>query len=281
MVGHQDRGLLAVEHALHHRAQGDLGLAEAHVPAEKAVHRHGGLHVRLDLRDAPQLIVRLGIAEVFLKLALPLAVRGEGVARQALALGVELDEALCHVLGAGLGAAAGLGPLGAAHLAEAHGLFLARAGVLRHHVQLRRGDVERVAARVVELDIVLVEAVHLHAHDPGEFADAVVFVHHEIARGEVGIRLDARPVGGQLFARLRGPAARAHKLGVGQDGEAETRVLKARGHRAHGDAALSRRRELFERGVDERVHALVAEEVLERLGAPLVPGEDDDAVVLL
>ena len=100
----EDRGLLAVEHAFHHRAQGDLRLAEAHVAAEKAVHRHGGLHILLDLRHAAQLIVRLRVAEVLLKLPLPFAVRREGVAGQALPLGIEGDELFGHVLGRALGA---------------------------------------------------------------------------------------------------------------------------------------------------------------------------------
>ena len=278
--GHEDRGLPAVEHALHHGAQGYLGLAEAHIPAQQPVHGYGGLHIRLDFTDASQLIVRLGIAEVLLKLPLPLAVRGKGVARQALALGVELDEALGHVLGRGLGAAAGLGPLGPSHLAQAHGFFLTRAGILGYHVKLCSGDIEGVAPRIVELDVILVEAVHLHAHDAREFADAVVFVHHEIARREVGIGFDALPVGGQLFARLRGLAASPDKLGVGQDREADARVLVASGHRAHGDTALSVRRQTLEGRVDEGVDALVAEKLLQGFGAPLVPGKDHDPVIL-
>ena len=87
--GYQDRGLFAVQYALHHRAKRDLRLAEAHVAAEEPVHGNRGLHIRLDLRDASQLIVCLRVAEVFLKLPLPLAVGGKGVAGKPLALGVE------------------------------------------------------------------------------------------------------------------------------------------------------------------------------------------------
>ena len=57
--GHQDGRLLAVQHALHHRPQGHLRLAVAHVAAEQPVHGHGLFHVPLDLRDAPELVVRL------------------------------------------------------------------------------------------------------------------------------------------------------------------------------------------------------------------------------
>ena len=113
---HKYRRLLAVEHAFHHRAHCDLGLAEANVPAQQSVHRHGGLHVPLYLRRAAQLIVRLRVAEVLLELALPLAVRRKGVPRQALALGIKGDELFRHVLRGALCAAAGLHPIAAAHL---------------------------------------------------------------------------------------------------------------------------------------------------------------------
>ena len=50
--GNQNRHLLAVHDGLHHGAEGNLGLTEAHVAAEKTVHGDGGLHVVLDVRDA-------------------------------------------------------------------------------------------------------------------------------------------------------------------------------------------------------------------------------------
>ena len=55
---HQDRGgrqqghLLAAHHRLEGGAQGDLGLAVAHVPADQAVHGPRALHVPLHLLDA-------------------------------------------------------------------------------------------------------------------------------------------------------------------------------------------------------------------------------------
>ena len=49
--GYQDGGLLAVQDALHHRPQGHLRLAEAHIAAQQPVHGHGFLHIGLDLPD--------------------------------------------------------------------------------------------------------------------------------------------------------------------------------------------------------------------------------------
>ena len=88
--GHQDGGLLAVQDALHHGPEGHLRLAVAHVAAQQPVHGPGLLHVRLDLRDAPQLVVGLGVVKGLLKLPLPGGVRGEGEARPLLPLGVQL-----------------------------------------------------------------------------------------------------------------------------------------------------------------------------------------------
>ena len=67
----QNRDLLAIQHALHGRAQRDLRLAEADVAAEQPVHRCGGFHVALDFVDAAQLVVRLGVFEALLKFLLP------------------------------------------------------------------------------------------------------------------------------------------------------------------------------------------------------------------
>ena len=103
--GNQNRHLLAVHDGLHHGAEGNLGLTEAHVAAEKPIHRDGGLHVVLDVRDAAKLVVGLRVGEVILKFLLPGGVSGEGVAGLALPGGVELNQLPRHVLRgfAGLG----------------------------------------------------------------------------------------------------------------------------------------------------------------------------------
>ena len=113
---HEDGRLFSAEDALHDGAQGDLGLAVAHVAAEQAVHGHGLFHVRLYLLDAAELVVRLLKAEALLKLRLPGRVGREGVALLAAALGIELDEALGQLLGRGLGAGLCALPLRAAQL---------------------------------------------------------------------------------------------------------------------------------------------------------------------
>lgn len=64
------------------------------------------------------MIVGLRVVEGVLEFLLPRGVRGEGMTRLPLALGVELDEALRQILGGCLGPVGGLGPLRAAQLIE-------------------------------------------------------------------------------------------------------------------------------------------------------------------
>ena len=145
--GHQDGGLLPIQNALHHRPEGHLRLAVAHVPAEEPVHGRRALHIPFDLPDTPELVLRLLVVEGGLELLLPGGVRGEGKARLALPLGVEGDEPLGQVLGRRLGLALLPVPLGAPQLVQLDpwlaGLLvdLPAADVLADHVQLGGGDV--------------------------------------------------------------------------------------------------------------------------------------------
>ena len=70
----EQSALLGIRDALERRPQRDLGLAEADVAAEQAVHRDAALHVALDLVDAGDLVGRFLVLERRLKVALPLVV---------------------------------------------------------------------------------------------------------------------------------------------------------------------------------------------------------------
>ena len=232
---HEDGRLLAREHALHHRAQRDLGLAEAHVAAQQAVHRAVGLHIHLDLRDAAQLVLGLLIGEGVLKLALPRIVRGEGEALDLGALGVKLDQALGQFLGGRLGARLGARPVRTAQLVQPHALGLAAADVFGDQVERGRGHIQEIRARERDLDEIALRAVHGHALHAYKAADAVVLMHHEVARGQVGERLDAVAVG--LLGR--GLFAPREHLSLGDDDQPEVGILEARGQRAFENGDMS------------------------------------------
>ena len=73
--GYQNGGLLAVQNALHGRPQRHLRLAVAHIAAQQPIHGRRLLHIPLDVPDGGQLVVRLRVVEIILKLPLPRGVR--------------------------------------------------------------------------------------------------------------------------------------------------------------------------------------------------------------
>ena len=73
--GHENGHLAAIGHRLEGGAQGDLGLAVAHVARHQPVHGPLALHVGLDFLDGAELVGRLLEAEGRLELALPGRVR--------------------------------------------------------------------------------------------------------------------------------------------------------------------------------------------------------------
>ena len=173
---HEHGHLLAVHGRLISRAYGDFRLAEADVAAEQAVHGLLFLHVRLDLRDGAQLVFRLLVGECVLELALAHIVRREGMAFGLLALRVDLDELLRDVLDRLLGARLGLDPLRAAHAVQARHIAL-RADILLQEADLVRRHEELVVARVLDVQVVLVDAADIERLDAEVLADTVALVH--------------------------------------------------------------------------------------------------------
>ena len=280
---HQDRHLLAVQDALHRGAERDLRLAEADVAAEQSLHRGRGLHIPLDLGDAAELVVGLGVGEALFKLLLPRRIRREGEAGQALARGIELDEALGEILGRGLGAGLRLLPLVAAELVEADGRILAAgADILADKVELRGGNIERVAALIGDLDVVLDHAADLHLLHADVAADAVVLVDDEVAGREIGEGFELFAVRGGFFALGGGLLlAPGQELPLCQDGPVEIRIFEARGERTIGDQDLPLLRRFRQREGQKRVHAALAQHLFQNFAAPFAAAEDEAAIFIL
>ena len=241
--GDEDGDLLGVHDRLHGGAKGDLGLAEADVAAEQAVHRAGGLHIPLHLGDAAELIVGLGKGEVILKLALPRRIGGKGEACAALALGIELDQAVGQILDRSLCLLLGLFPTVAAELIELDGAVLGRADVFIDEVHLGGGHVEHVRPLVLDFDVILDDPVHLHLLHAHVAADAVELVDDQIAGGQVGEGIELLAVGRlRLRPGTGAPGGAVEKLALGEDGELDRRVLHAVGQGPVGqeDPALGR-----------------------------------------
>ena len=100
--------LAAVGHGAQGGAQGHLGLAEADVAADQAVHGKIGLHVGQHLADGLLLVLGLHEEKVLLQLFLQLGNRRQRRLAHRLAHGVEVEQ-LAGVGDDGLAGALGLG----------------------------------------------------------------------------------------------------------------------------------------------------------------------------
>ena len=138
----------------------------------------------------------LGVGEGLFKLRLPRGIRREGKAGAALPLGVQLGQPRCQILGGFPGLGFLLGPLRSAQLIEPGPLLIfTAADVFAHQVQLGHRHIQAVAPGVVDLDIILLHAVHRHPLDAREASDAVVGVDHQIAGGQIRVGLEFLAVG--------------------------------------------------------------------------------------
>ena len=146
----EDGHLLAVHDGLEGGPHGHLGLAVADVAAEEAVHGRLALHVVLDLADRAELVLGLLELERLLELGLPVALGAEAEALERLALGVELQELVGHVLDGLLRPLLGLLPRARPQLVERRE-GRPDLGVFLDEVQVLDRDVELVVVAVAEL----------------------------------------------------------------------------------------------------------------------------------
>ena len=220
---HKNGRLLSVGHAFERGAQRHLGLAIPHVAAQEAVHRGRRFHVLFDILDRLQLVGRFLKGEIILELALPCAVRAEGVALLILAFGVELDQVERHFLNGGLGFLLLLLPFVSAQAVD-FGRRAVSADELLHAVHLIGGHVQLVVPLILDIQIIAPEALALQPHRAAIHAHAVRFMHDVIAHRKLGKRLDAFPRGlsrAPLFIR------RAVQVRVRDDGELQFRAEEA------------------------------------------------------
>ena len=186
VVGGQDGALLATHHAFERGAQGNLSLAHADIAAQQAVHRPGLLHIMFDLRRAGKLVRRFIIGKALLKISLPGIIWWEGMTVRPFAAGIQLNQLLGHLLGSGAHLLAGLGPLGPAQAAELDILRIPRRGVAGKQVQLGDGNIQHIFFIVLNAQVVFGNALNRHSLDARIPANAVVLVHHQIARRDLG-----------------------------------------------------------------------------------------------
>ncbi len=211
--GDEDGGLHPLLDGLERGPDGHLGLAEADVAADQAVHGAVGLHVVLHVLDGLELVGRLLVGEGVLQLPLPGGVGGEGVARGGDPLAVEGHQLLGDVTDGDPNLGLGAPPLGAAQPVEGGRVA---AGVVADGVDLVGRDVELVAPPVLEQEVVALGPAHGLLDHAAVLADAVLVVDDVVARAEVVE--EALGVGAPRAGRPVGPAP-AGDVALDEDGQ--------------------------------------------------------------
>ena len=177
---HKHCRLLAIYCRLEGCTDCNLGLTEAHIAADEAVHGLGTLHVGFHGCGGFELVGRIFIDERCLKLLLHVAVGRECKAFLLAACRVEPDEVARYVLQLALGALFHAVPRSAAQLVKPrlHAFFSAILGKLVQRVYRHEDD---VVVLVDELYHLLHLSVHVGAKQSAEFSHSVVHVHYVVA----------------------------------------------------------------------------------------------------
>ena len=199
---HHHRDLLAVHHRHEGRPQRHLGLAEADVAADQAVHRPAGGKIVDGRVDRGLLVVGFLIRKPRGEFVIEAVTDGEPRRFAQLALGGDLDQLVGDFLDALLEPRlAGL-PAGAAEPVELDVGVLRT--VARQQLDVLHRQEQLGALGVVDFQAIVRRAGRLDVLQAGKAADAVIDVHHKVAGREAG-RL------GDEILRALGGAARPHQ----------------------------------------------------------------------
>ena len=245
----EHRHLHAVGHRDERGAQGDLGLAEADIAANQAVHGFALAQV-LDHRiDGGELIRGFVEAERFREGIEVVLIDGEGAPMARCALRIEVEQFRRGVADLPRGAALGLVPDIAAQPVQRR-LFGRSAAVASDQMQLRDRDVELVGFGVLDQHKLGLAFAQVQVYQSPIAADAVVQVHHRIAGAQFG------KVAQHAFDRALpfafASAARVRRDGkdfrLGDDGSLLRDLQEAIEQRCHGQhqvfAAAGKRRKI-------------------------------------
>ena len=175
------RHLLRVARGLKGSAHGDLGLAEAHISADEAVHGAGTLHIGLHLLGGSQLVGGIFVEEAGLELVLHEGVGAEGEALLVTATGIELDEVTGNILDALLGALLETVPGAGAQRGEAGWLSGVLAAVLADFIERVDGNIHLVVVLIDDADDFFEPFVGGHAEQSAKFADSIIHMDDKVA----------------------------------------------------------------------------------------------------
>ena len=197
------------------RPQRHLGLAEAHVAADEAVHGPPALQVVQHGLDGAELVVGFLVGEAGAELVEGAFRRGEDVTRLQFARCRRLDQVVGNLADAFLEARLLRLPGAATQTVKLHAFRLGT--VAREEIDVLDRNEESVVVVIDQQQAVVRRALHLDGAKALEAADAVVDVDHVVARSERGEF-------GDDIRRLAGPAGAAHhavaqNVLLGNDGD--------------------------------------------------------------
>ena len=152
------------------------------------------------------------------------------------------------------------------------------AGILGNHIQLRCRHVKNIRPRIVQLDIVLFNAVHLHFDNAGKAADPVCFMDDIIADGEIGKVLDTFSVRRQLPALLSVPAA--DQLRIRQNRQMKRRIFHPGRDGTDADAAFAFLRQRLQVRTQGGFQPAFLQKRLQYAGPSFIASQNDNAVML-
>ena len=168
----QHHDLLVVLGCLEGSAQGDLGLAEAYIAADEAVHRFARLHIRFDVGNRCKLIIRFLVGEGVFHLVLPRSVGAESEALDCGAACIDVNQVEGELFRSLARLRHGTRPIRRVQARQAR-VAAFGADVACDAVELFDRHVELVAFRILEQQVVATRAVDVLLHEPGEVRDTM------------------------------------------------------------------------------------------------------------
>ena len=139
--GREHGDLLVVAQGLEGGAHRDFGLAVADVAAQQAIHGELRFHVALHVGDGLRLVLGLVVFERVFELLHPLRVGRKDVPLRGLALRIELEQLVGHILHRLAHARFGLAPRGAAQVIQ-DGLRALRRTIFLHQIEPSQRNIE-------------------------------------------------------------------------------------------------------------------------------------------
>ena len=208
-----DDGHLLAGHG-HHKGgpQGHLGLAEADVAADQAIHRRALSEVLQHIADGVQLVVRLFVGEAGTEFVEQAVRRNDGVRCPQRPLGRERYQPLGHVAQAGLGLGLARLPARAPQTIQLRPVRV--RAVAGQQVDILDRQIQLAVAGVDQLQTVVGGLLDIQRLQPLVASDPVVEVDDQIA-GREGRGLGQEVRGPPLLLGPRQPVAQ--HVGFGND----------------------------------------------------------------